>query len=212
MQYLFFDLDGTVTDSYEGISKSILYAFESLKLPRPTKAQLRACVGPPLSESFSRIFGLTGEKSDAALKKFRERYHEIGWRENALIEGAEEALRKLKARGKTLAIATGKPTVFAERILTHFNVRDLFSAVIGSGFDGSLGEKREELACAMNAVGAPQKESAMIGDRQSDISAAKQCGVFSAGVLFGYAEAGELEGAGADILFRSFSELETYFR
>lgn len=211
MKYLFFDLDGTLTDSYEGISKSIVYALDSLGYSRPDSALLRACVGPPLTEGFARYFGLTGEKNAAAVNKFRERYHDVGWRENALIDGAEEALRDLKTRGKTLAVATGKPQVFAERILVHFGIRDLFSSVVGSGLDGSLSDKSEELRYAMREVGAPATETAMIGDRKSDVVAAKQCGVFAAGVAFGYAEAGELESAGADIIFRNFRELSAYF-
>ncbi len=211
MKYLFFDLDGTLTYSDEGITKSIVYALESLGMPRPDEKLLRACIGPPLTDGFARYFHLTGEQNGLAVKKFRERYHDVGWKENRLIEGAKEALLALKERGKTLAVATGKPTVFAERILSYFEIRDLFSCVAGSGLDGSRSKKREEIAAAMNGVRASAHESAMIGDRKNDVEGAKACGIFAAGVSFGYAEEGELARAGADIVFDDFIQLQQYF-
>ncbi len=211
MKYLFFDLDGTLTEPYEGITKSVIYALASYGIPRPDETTLRACIGPPLYAYFSDCFGMSAEESVRAVEKFRERYHAIGWKENALIAGVAESLERLAASGKILAVATGKPTVFAEKILSRFKIRSLFSAVVGSGLDGSLTEKREELARAMELVGAPAGESAMIGDRKFDVEGGRACGVFTAGVRCGYAEEGELERAGADVIFDDFRQLTEYF-
>ncbi len=211
MEFLFFDLDGTLTEPYEGISKSILYALSRFGLPDPGEEALRACIGPPLYDSFEHRFGLGKEGSLEAVRLFRERYHDVGWQENALLPGAAEALRTLSAAGKKLAVATGKPTLFAERILRKFGVFGCFSAVVGSNLDGTMTEKKEELGEAMRRLCAPREQSAMIGDRKYDVEGAHALGVFAAGVTFGYAEEGELEAAGADAVFASFPALTAYF-
>jgi len=210
MQYLFFDLDGTLTDSYEGISKSICYALDAFGLPRPDEAILRACVGPPLYGSFERYFHMSKADAVRAVDKFRERYHETGWRENALISGAKECVTALKAAGKTLAVATGKPTEFARKILDKFDILQYFSAVVGSNLDGTRTDKAEEILVAMKLVGAAKEQSAMIGDRNYDIVGGKQAGIFTVGLDVGYAEEGELTGADPDVLFGDYPSLTRF--
>lgn len=210
MKYLFFDLDGTLTDPYEGITKSALYAIDYFGYPRPEESVLRTCIGPPLYGWFQTVFSMTEEESVRAVEKFRERYHEVGWKENALLPGVKEGLFVLKKAGKTLAVATGKPTPFAKKILEFFGVAECFSAVVGSELDGTRITKEEELSCAMQQVGARREESVMIGDRKYDILGAHALGVTAFGVEIGYAEQGELENAGADLIFQDFPSLTEY--
>ena len=211
MNYLFFDLDGTLTEPYDGISRSFIYALEACGKPRPSERELRLCIGPPLYDSFTGLFGMTGEEAKYAIQKYRERYHVVGWTENELIPGAEECLRALSACGKTLALATSKPKVFAERILRSFSLDGYFTYIAGCGLDGSLNTKAEVLAHAMRELGAPPQDCAMIGDRKYDTEGAKACGVFSVGVRTGYAEAGELEEAGTDVILPSLGAVKEYF-
>lgn len=210
MKYLFFDLDGTLTDPYEGITKSALYAIDYFGYPRPEERVLRTCIGPPLYAWFQSVFGMTQEQSVQAVEKFRERYHAVGWKENALLPGVKEGLFALKRAGKILAVATGKPTPFAEKILQLFGVAECFSIVVGSELDGSRITKEEELSCAMQAVGATKEESVMIGDRKYDVEGARAVGIKAIGAEIGYAEKGELESAGADVIFSDFPSLVQY--
>lgn len=210
MKYVLFDLDGTLTEPYEGISKSILYALDYYGIAHPSESVLRSCIGPPLYGSFQTLFGMSVEQSYEAVDKFRERYHELGWQENALLEGAEECLRALKSAGKILAVATGKPTVFAKKILEKFGVLSLFSAVVGSELDGTMTKKEEEIEEAMRLIGATAEECVMVGDRKFDVLGARLCGMDCVGLHMGYAEEGELEEAGAIAVFDRFAPLKEY--
>lgn len=207
MTYLIFDLDGTLTEPFEGISKSILYALEKSGYPPCDEVTLRECIGPPLFYSFTRIFGMSEEMANRAVLYYRERYHTLGWRENALLPHVKEGLEKLHEAGYVLAVATGKPTLFAERILFHFGVRKYLATVVGSELDGSLGKKVEEINEVLFRLNADKGECLMIGDRKYDIEGAKQAEIASAGLYCGYAEEGELEKAGADRVFPDFPSL-----
>ena len=140
-KYLLFDLDGTLTYSHPGIYNCIRYALEAFGRPQPTEKQLRACVGPPLTYSFSEIFGMSEEETEAAVKKYRERYADKGLFENEPIPGAAELLASLKQKGYVQAIATSKPKIFAERIADKFNFTPFLDAVAGSGTDGSFSQR-----------------------------------------------------------------------
>ncbi len=211
MKYLFFDLDGTLTIPYEGISKSFIYALKACGRKCPTERELRLCIGPPLYDCFVNLFKMDGEEAEYAVKKYRERYHAVGWKENELVPGAEECLRALSAQGKILAVATSKPKIFAERILQSFSLEKYITYVSGCGLDGSLGTKGAVIAHAMGVLGAPAGECAMIGDRHYDVEGAKECGIFAVGVRTGYAEEGELERAGADAVFDTLNDVKEYF-
>lgn len=205
---ILFDLDGTLTDPYEGISKSILYALEKLGEPPVDEAELRACIGPPLLESFDRIVG--PECAALALTYYRERFGESGWRENRLYPGIPEALDALVTGGHRLYVATSKPTVFAERIVTHFGLADFFSGVHGSELDGSRTNKTELLR---HVLGKHASQTAvMIGDRVHDARGAADNGIPFIAALYGYGSAGEFEGVDAVRTVRSPSEIPSIVR
>ncbi len=205
--FILFDLDGTLTYSHPGIYESLRYALASLGRPDPDESRLRMCVGPPLVYSFSEVFGLSADEVPVAVRKYRERYADVGWRENEPIPGAYEALKTLKGRGYRLALATSKPEIYARRISDAFGFTSFFDALTGSGVDGSLPLKSDVIREALRRLGASEGLSLMVGDRKQDAEGARACGVAFAGLAVGYAEPGELEAEHPDYLFRGFGEL-----
>lgn len=206
---IFFDLDGTLTNSSPGITRCVQYALQSFGIRETDPALLRRFIGPPLVTAFREYYGFSQEDARAATEKYRERYRDIGIFENSVYGGIVPMLTALKEQGRTLAVATGKPTVFTERILAHFSLAEYFSAVIGTEFDGRRSDKAEVIEVLLERFGvsAQNRSTAlMVGDRCHDISAAKRCGVASLGVRFGFAEAGELEEAGADFICETTAE------
>jgi phosphoglycolate phosphatase len=203
---LLFDLDGTLTDNYAGIAASILHAFERLGLPPPDAAQLRACVGPPLRESFAR---LTGSRDPAliarALAHYRERFGAIGWRENIVYDGVSEALAALAGSDARLWLCTAKPEPYARRIVAHFGFDAHFAGVYGADLEGAYDDKARLLARLLAVEDIAPDDAVMIGDRGSDIRAARTNGVGAIGVLWGYGTREEL--AGADALVSTPREL-----
>ncbi len=195
---LFFDLDGTVTHSAEGIINSVLYALDRMGLEAPPRETLTCFIGPPLIRSFCTLFSLSREEGERAVAFYREYYWEKGIFECYVFEGLEEVLRELHARGHRLTLATCKPTVMAERILKHFGLRELFAMVSGPELDGTRNEKHEVVAYAMERLGiAEPARVMMIGDRRDDVQGAGRCGVDCIGVTWGFGTEEELREAGA---------------
>ena len=208
--YILFDLDGTLTEPKEGITKSVAYALESFGIQAPDLDELCVFIGPPLKDSFMKYYGFDDEKAEVAVERYREYFRPYGVYENEVYEGIPEMLKALYAQGKTLVLATSKPTVFAEIILKHFGLRSYFSHVIGSELDGTRVKKDEVVACALEESGVTDLEEAvMIGDREHDIFGAKKNGLFSIGVLYGHGSLVELEKSGADEIVGSVRELAT---
>lgn len=191
-----FDLDGTLTDPSEGIFNSVRNATAVLGLAPLTDRQLRQFIGPPLRQSFANL-GLGPSEVEAAIVAYRAHFSETGLYENAPYQGIEAALRELAAGGLRLAVATSKPTVFAERILVYFALDGYFDAVVGSELDGGRSDKHEVIAETLRQLSARPDDGVMVGDRQHDILGAARAGMSSIGVSWGYAEFGELEAAGA---------------
>ena len=206
IKYLLFDLDGTITDPKEGITKSVQYALSKLGIEENCENLLKF-IGPPLLNSFMDFYDFDKEKAELAIKYYRERYSTIGLFENSAIEGIEEVLSKLKEAGFILAIATSKPTHFAIPICEKYNLDKYFDLILGSELDGTRSKKSEVILEVLNKLNAIPNESIMIGDRMHDIIGAKEAGIKSIGVTFGYAEDGELEESGADFIVESSSEL-----
>ena len=195
-QTLFFDLDGTLTDPKEGITRSIQYSLDKLGAPVPTQDELEWCIGPPLLESMAL---LTDEASaQAGVDYYRERFADVGWSENSPYEGIEQTLTQLQTTGVQLYVATSKPHVFANRILDHFNLRQFFIEVFGAELDGTHSNKVELLAMAKETVGNPEY-ACMIGDRQHDIVGGLANGMNTVGVTYGYGGRTELVEAGAHV-------------
>ena len=200
------DLDGTLTDPFEGISKSVAHALAQLGLPALTTAQQRAFIGPPLQDSFAAL-GLGPAGVEDAVALYRERFTDAGLYENRVYDGIPEALTALGAAGHTLAVATSKPTPYAERILDHFGLRAHLAHVSGASLDGALRHKADIIAAALRALVVPPADAVMVGDRAQDVLGARACQVRSIGVTWGYAEPGELVSAGADRVVATPAEL-----
>ncbi|MBQ3161049.1 MAG: HAD family hydrolase [Oscillospiraceae bacterium] len=199
---LLFDLDGTLTDSAEGIMNCAEHALNVMGIVEPDRNKLLRFIGPPLVDSFMDFYGLSREDAMKAVAAYRERYPVKGIFENRVYEGIPEALEMLKNGGKRLAVATSKPEVFALRILDYFDLAKYFEVVTGAELSGERNAKAEVIAECLKRLGNPDKETVlMIGDRKHDVEGAKLCGIASAGVKFGYAEENELENAGAEYVF-----------
>lgn len=184
-QTILFDLDGTLTDSFEGIAKSVKYALEFFGIEVKSLNDLNCFVGPPLKDSFMEFCQMDEEKAEVAIAKYRERFREKGIYENALYPGTEEMLSSLYEAGFQLAIASSKPLVFVEQILEYFHIARYFSVVIGSELDGSFGEKAEVIACALERSGADLSDVVMVGDRKYDAMGAAANGVDFIGACYG---------------------------
>ena len=198
---LLFDLNGTLTDNFAGISLSILHTFAVLGATPPTPDELRACVGPPLRRSFVRLLATDDPKQiECALSHYRMRYAETGWLENALCEGMTEVVTALAAAGATLHVCTSKPQPYAERIVGHFGLAPHFASICGADLAGVLDDKAKLVAHLLARAHLDPGDCAMIGDRDHDVHAAHANGVRAVGVLWGYGTRVELEHAGADVI------------
>ncbi len=210
-KYILFDLDGTLTDPCEGITKCFQYALNACDIEEDCDNLLKV-IGPPLLDSFMNFYNMNEERAEYATSKYRERFSTVGLYENNVYDGISDLLNALKEKGYILAVATSKPTVYAKQILEHFNLLSYFELVVGSGLDNkTLNTKTKVIAKVLEDLNISDNEKnvvVMIGDRKQDIIGAKECGIASIGVRFGYAEDGELEEAGADYIVANVGELE----
>ena len=203
---ILFDLDGTLTDPKEGITRCVQYALEKFDINADCE-ELVPFIGPPLMTSFREFYGLSNQQCELAVKYYRERFAKVGLFENYPYEGISEVLAKLKKDGYILAIATSKPTVFSHRICDKFGLTEYFDLIKGSELDGTNAEKIDVMKFVMNELKADPEETIMVGDRKFDILGAKELGMKSVGVTFGYAAPGELEEAGADYIIDDMAKL-----
>ena len=201
---LIFDLDGTISDPSLGIFRSINYALRSHDFPEISPELVAAEIGPPLNETFQK-FAPRADQSviSSLILKYRERYAEVGYSENEIYPGVPEAIRELKGRGVRLGVCTSKRRDFAENILCMFGLLPNFIFVDG----GDVGIKKREQLSSLLHVNAIDRSAVMIGDREVDISSAKDNGLRSVGVLWGFGGMNELSGAGADAILRNTREL-----
>lgn len=197
-----FDLDGTLTDPGEGIIRSIQSALEHIGLPSPAIARLKTCVGPPLQSTFAEL-GARPAQIGPLVEAYRERYREIGMFENVVYPEIRDLLAELLSRNCRIFVATSKPTPFALAILKHFELDRFFEGIFGSNFDGSLAEKHDLIGHVQRQTKFTSADTALVGDRKFDITAARTFGVFAIGALWGYGSRSELELAGADHLAES---------
>ena len=209
-QYILFDLDGTLTDSGVGIINSVRYALRHYGIEGDPQS-LRRFVGPPLINSFMEFYGFSEEQAREAVEFYREYYRARGIFENCLYPGIPELLAALMKRGKKLALATSKPTVFARQILNHFQLHPYFmeELVIGSYLDGRR-TRKDEVIVAVLALLPPEKEKiVMVGDRKYDVEGAQANGIAAIGVTYGYGEPAELEKARPEQIARTVADLFT---
>lgn len=209
--YILFDLDGTLSDPKQGICGSVQYALKSFGIDEPDLDRLEPFIGPPLRDSFMRYYDFTPEQAEAAVAKYRERFSVTGKYENTLYPGITVLLHDLEQAGAKLAVASSKPTVYVEDILVHFGIRQYFDIVVGSELDGTRDRKEEVVLEALRQLaqryGAKPWEVVMVGDRSFDIEGAKAAGTHNIAVAYGYAQPGELEKAGAEIIVRDVQGL-----
>ena len=204
-RYILFDLDGTLTDPKEGITKSVQHALAHFGIAVDDLDSLIPFIGPPLTDSFEMFYGFTHEQALEGVRVYREYFTQRGWRENQEYAGVREMLRALKTAGFSLSVATSKPEVFALRILDYFHLTDYFDVVGGADLDGTRIRKADVIRYTLGRAGVSQsgqalEQVAMVGDREHDILGAKTVGIESVGVLYGYGSREELEAAGADAL------------
>jgi phosphoglycolate phosphatase len=197
MTTVLFDLDGTLTDNYPGISRSIAHALAAMGMEPPAPDVLRRCVGPPLRESFAWLL----ETSDPlviehAITLYRERYADVGWRENTMYDGIEDAVARL-ANTVPVYVCTSKPSIFAQRIVTLFGLAPYVRRVYGANLDGALDDKAKLLAHAARSEGFDPEAAVLIGDRAQDVRAARLNAARAIGVLWGYGSREELADAHA---------------
>lgn len=207
---ILFDLDGTLTDSGEGITKSVQYALSKLGIEEPDLENLRKFVGPPLIDSFENYYGFSREKAILARQIFNERYQPIGWKENTPYDGIEEVLKALQEEGKMLGIATSKPADTAERVLTYFGLREYFPVFCASPLNGIGGEKAGRIRAAIEdakALGCEAKNVIMVGDTKFDVLGAHECSIPCVGVTWGFAVEGEFEACDTEFVVDTMDEL-----
>ena len=210
-RYILFDLDGTLTDSREGIVRCVRETVLGYGDPEPGEETLLRFIGPPLQDSFIRFCGYSAEKAADAVERFRLLYEPAGQYENRAAPGMAEVMGRLRERGYTLALASSKPEHLCVSICARFGFTPHLSALVGSPPNGDW-EKEDVIREAMRQLGVTDPAQVlMVGDRKFDVCGARACGVDCAGVeFFGYAPPGELEEAGAVAVVSTPEELEEF--
>ena len=204
--YLLFDLDGTLTDPAEGITRCLRHALAELAMAAPPVEQLRRYIGPPLRDAFAELCDDPARIEDA-VRCYRARFASVGLYENRLYDGIVDCLERSRHAADALFVVTSKPTVYARRIVAHFGLAGYFERVYGSELDGRFGDKAELIGHLLESEALTPARAVMIGDRKFDIAAARRHGVDSIGVLWGYGSRRELAEAGAGRLCSSPAEL-----
>ena len=202
---IFFDLDGTITDPFEGITNSIIYALEKFGITVEDRSVLKPFIGPPLLHSFKTFYSLSDEDAKSAVKFYREHHSEKGIFQATVYRDIPEVLTRLGRLGCKRYIATSKPEPYAERIVENFGLISLFDGIAGASFDSSRAEKPQVISYAKSRFNA--HDGIMVGDRKYDIEGAKLNGLKSIGVTYGYGDRAELEKAGADYIVNNPAEI-----
>ncbi|HJD97376.1 HAD hydrolase-like protein [Mailhella massiliensis] len=212
-EYLFLDLDGTLTDPSEGITRGVMYALEHFGIHEEDPRRLYPFIGPPLYDSFMRHYGFDLASAYKAIEYFQEYYGQRGMYENVPYPGVKELLYRWQEEGRKLVLATSKPEVFAVRILERFGMAGAFLLMAGGDVEEKRVEKKLVIGYAMEKLGLSSAEDClMIGDRKFDVLGAEQHGIPTLGVLYGFGSRKELSGAGASWLAGSVAELEELMR
>ena len=207
---IIFDLDGTLTDSAEGIINTIKYSLDKAKVDY-SGVDLNKFIGPPLLDSYMQILNMDKQSALQAIEYYQERFAVLGKFENKVYDGVEKLLSQLKKLGYTLLVATTKPEIFAIEILKHFNLYQYFDIVSGGSLDQKLADKAEILEIALIKNNTDKKTAIMVGDRMHDVIGATKNGIPCIGVLYGYGDENELKSAGAKYIINSPTQLLEFF-
>lgn len=213
MKAILFDLDGTIINSEEGITKCVQYALKAYGVDEPDLKKLLCFIGPPLDPVFRERYGMTEEEAWEAIEKYRERFDVKGIFECCLYDGVAEVIRSLKQKGYVLALASSKPEMACRRILEHFELLPYFDEVAGSTLDGSISTKEEvleELGHRMEHMQITKDEMCLIGDTKYDAAGAKAFGIRCIGVGYGFGTREDMLAAGAEEVFEQIEEVERY--
>lgn len=202
---ILFDLDGTITDSGEGIINCAELALRHFGLPVPNREAMRVFVGPPLHDTFFK-FGVPADRLDEAVRVYRSRYTTVGKFENTPYPGVRQLLDKLNAQGHTLYIATSKPEHMAVEILEKFGLSDCFQMICGATLDTSRSKKEDVIAYLLDRSGS-RGNAVMVGDTEFDVTGAAAHGIPTIGVSWGYGTVESMEAAGAAAIAHSMDEL-----
>ena len=205
---IFFDLDGTLTDSGEGIINCATLALEHFGLPVPSREEMGVFVGPPLDQTFVK-FGVPADKTQEAIDVFRSRYLVVGKFENTPYPGIHELLEKLKGQGHRLFVATSKPEVTAVEILHKFELAQYFQEICGATMDGTRVHKADVIAYLLGKIGTPEN-ILMVGDTDFDVIGAAAHGIKTIGVSWGYGTVAKMEQAGAIGIAHTMEQLEEF--
>lgn len=212
-QYIFFDLDGTLTDPKAGITNSVAYALSQFGIDVADRETLVPFIGPPLLDSFQRFYGFDARKAQEAVDQYRVYFSKTGIFENAVLDGARTLLRALHGDGRTVVLATSKPEIYARQILRHFGLDRYFHHICGATMDGTRSAKADVIAYAMRTAGVTDPAQAvMVGDRRHDIEGARACGMDAIGLLCGYGSREELEAAGARHILPDLEALREFLK
>lgn len=208
LQHVIFDLDGTLTDPREGITRCWAHAVRALGREPPPLAAMERYIGPPTREVAGDLLGSDDpELIERMVTIYRERFATVGLFENAAFPGISSLLARLHAECRTLWVCTSKPEVYAVRIIDHFELTRFFQHVYGCELDGTRGHKVELLTYLLERERISPQTAVMIGDREHDVRAARHTGVHSIGVLYGFGSRDELERAGAERICASVEDV-----
>lgn len=208
LNYILFDLDGTLTDSGNGIINSLKYALNKMGIKETDESVLKSFIGPPIKERGIEVYGITVKESEDLLAFYREYFVKQGMYENEVYSGVKEMLHTLKNAGKKIIVATSKPEVHACEILRHFGLLQYFDMIVGATLDGKISDKNQVLTEAIKRAKVNVKSAVMIGDRKYDINGGKKFNMITVGVTYGYGDYQELKDAGADYIVDSANQLE----
>ena len=210
---IFFDLDGTLTESGEGITKSVQYALEKLGVSVPDLEPLKVFVGPPLLDQFMKYAGFDKETAQKGIEYYRERYSEKGMYENTVYPGVENALAELKRRGYRLAVASAKPTFYVTQIMDHFNLSRYFEVIAGTDLNGSKVSKSQVIEEALERMNLSdhRDQVIMVGDKEHDVFGARRAGLECIAVSYGYGTEEELKNAHPFKIVNSAEEILDFF-
>lgn len=211
--HILFDLDGTLTDPKEGITKSVRYALNRFGIQVDDLDSLCPFIGPPLTDSYKKYYGLSDEQAWQGVLVYREYFSRQGWHENKEYPGIREMLTALKAAGKILMVATSKPEEFAVRILEHFKLAEYFDFIGGADMEETRSRKGDVIRyvleeCGLGSGREAASKAVMVGDREHDVLGARECGLECIGVLYGYGSRKELENCKAAHVAGTVQDLE----
>ena len=212
-KYLFWDLDGTIVNTFEGITRSFAYALDSYGIHVDDMNDLRPVIGPPLVDSFVSLYGFSESEAIMAVEKYRERYNHTYVQESSLYDGIKETIQNLSAHGFLNVLATAKPQHFADGLLSHYGLTGSFRYIAGASLDKSRNSKTKVLAHIIDTLGIDDmSEVVMIGDREFDLKGANAFGIDAIGVLYGFGSYDELSSSPHIYLAKDAKDLYNYIR